>query len=250
MTTLAWHGNPALKAEVADRMRLHREHDEFLQGLYQLVNPKYASGYKGCLIGCTLPPEPMPDHEHVALRHSDGGVEPSSPPFGWHGRVEQLYGIPRTVGHLLDKIFENLPVNEGQHARFAVESVEAAPVGADLTMVPSRLMLDILAHPERGFYQRAEEYERPAVGVVIELYRRRIDGDEPTERDWLDGRAYARRSGCEVADDAVYAVISKDASQYAEAVDFTGDWGTSDWWLWVAERLIHHLATAPVPVKI
>lgn len=248
---VAWHGDPALKAEVAARMRLHREHDEFLQGLYQLINPKYASGYRGCLIGCTLPPEPIPDHEHVALYHANGGVEPSSPPFGWHGRVEQLYGIPRPVGHLLDKIFENLPVDDGQHAQFAVESVEAVPVGADLTMVPSLLMLDILDDPNHGFYQRSGEYERPAVGVVAELYRQRIDGDEPSPQEWSDARRYAKDCSCDPAEDAAWAAISKSSDQYAEAVDFSEDFHRPDtWWPWVAERLIHHLATAPIPVKI
>lgn len=248
---VAWHGDPALKAEVVERMRLHREHDEIVQGLYQLINPKYASGYKGCLIGCTLPPEPIPAHEHVALYHANGGVEPSSPAAGWHGRVEQLYGIPKTVGHLLDKIFENLPVDGGQHAWFAVASLEAVPVGADLTMVPSLLMLDILAHPERGFYQRAEEIERPAVGVVAELYRQRIAGDEPSPQEWSNAQTYARQIGCEVAADAVHAAISKDVNQYAETVDFSEDFQRPyTWWPWVAERLVHYLAAAPIPVKI
>lgn len=236
---VAWHGDPALKAEVAARMRQHREHDEIVQGLYQLVNPKYASGYKGCLIGCTLPPEPV---ETKWILPKDEGLEPSSPLAGWHGRVEQLYGIPRPVGYLLDKIFESLPVDEGRHAWFAVESIEAIPVGADLTLVPSRLLLDVLTQPEPAA-------QRVAAEQVIGLYARRVAGDEPAWQEWLD----AGRGVGNVVKSAAYAgACPKAAEAFAYAVGHA-DARKVDrygWWHWVAERLIHHLATAPVPVKI
>lgn len=115
----AWHGDPVLKAEVLQRMRAHRAADTIIQGLYQEIDPGLALGYRGCLIGCTLPADPIPD---------DHGPN-------WHRRVEREYGIPIGVAMVLDDLFELLPV--AGCADFAVDSIEAIPVGADLSNVIS-----------------------------------------------------------------------------------------------------------------
>lgn len=86
MKLIAWHNNPGLKTEVAARMAAHRAEDSIVQGLYQEAAPELATGYRGCLIGCTLPRQ----------REEDS----------WHERAEALYGIDRHVGRLLDRIFE------------------------------------------------------------------------------------------------------------------------------------------------
>jgi len=241
--TLAWHSDPDLKTEVVARMKAHRADDSIIQGLYQQIDPDLASGYRGCLIGCTLPKRPA-DHDS-----------------GWHREVEALYGIPDSIGHLLDRIFENLPTEDGQHALFAVASIEAIPVGADLSLVASRLMLDILAEPAYGVLDRAVagSTRQATIERVIGLYRRRLAGDEPSRQEWLEPRKGS------FGDDAVYEHVS-GAAAYAAAwregsyafsdamssaayhVGWTGS--VSDWWEWAAQRLLHHLANAPVPVKI
>lgn len=116
---LAWHSSAALKAEVMGRLRDHRKEDEFIQGNYQVLDSMAASGYRGCAIGCTLPVQ-----RSVLL----GGGEPN-----WHREVERLYGIDYSVAIVVDNLFEDLPV--GLCGDFAVNVIEAIPVGADLSGV-------------------------------------------------------------------------------------------------------------------
>ena len=125
----AWHGDPELKAEVLARMIAHREADEIIQGHYRIRHPEAASGYKGCLVGCTLPGE-MENTESAAWNTG-------RPREGWHRRVELLYGIPVDVAYLLDNTFEEQDTFDDA-AEFAVASIEAIPVGADLRELARR----------------------------------------------------------------------------------------------------------------
>jgi hypothetical protein len=118
---LAWLGDPALKESVVLRMKEHRAEDSIIQGEYQVYAPEVATQYKGCLLGCTLPPEVNAQQKLVNSN------------WGWQRRVAEAYGIPRGVAFYLENVFENLPFDEA--ADFAVESIEAIPVGADLTEV-------------------------------------------------------------------------------------------------------------------
>jgi hypothetical protein len=121
---LAWHGSQPLKDEVMERLRRHREADEFVQGIYQRLDPQAASGYRGCAIGCTLPPRP-------AVEWGDSFGIAVEQPQDWHGEVQMLYGIDYWVAYAIDGLFESLP--PAACAAFAVDVVDAIPVGADLT---------------------------------------------------------------------------------------------------------------------
>jgi hypothetical protein len=254
MITVAWRGDPALKSEVRDRMVAHRDADEIVQRMYQRADPTLASGYKGCLIGCTLPPQqPLTPERSGDL---------SAPIGGWHRRVEDLYGIPRSVGKLLDRIFEGLP--HGAHAQFAVDSIDAIPVGADLTLTASRLTLDILTDPEHGVQRAAADgsAQWAAVDAVARLYRRRLAGNEPDPRQWCTARydAYDAAgprpdaTGYSAAETAAYAA----AQNYTDAVVGAGStnpphreygFGSATFWAWAAERILTHLRQAPVPAR-
>jgi hypothetical protein len=129
--TTAWHGDAALKEEVLTRLWAHRAADTIVRGLYQQYAPRFATGYRGCAIGCTLPlqePEPCncPAFHDVA-----------EPGAGWHGQVETLYGIPMRVAKIIDEIFESTAPHAAA-GDFAVAVIEAIPVGADLSQVASR----------------------------------------------------------------------------------------------------------------
>jgi hypothetical protein len=100
-------------------MYAHRAADTIKQGSYQYREPTTATGYRGCAIGCTLPLINDTD------KYANGW---------WWQRVEDDYGIDRHVAELIDGIFETQETF-GTAARFAVEAVEAIPVGADLSSV-------------------------------------------------------------------------------------------------------------------
>lgn len=145
----AWHGDPELKAKIVERMRQHRADDALVQGFYQKHDPAKALGYKGCAIGCLLDKQP----------HEKGSFwESARPAGGWHLQVEEQFGILYDVAALIDDTFESL--DPPHHAAFAVEVLEAIPVGADL----------------RGFAERyedaspsAEPYWRAAERLIDDL---------------------------------------------------------------------------------
>lgn len=133
---LAWFGDPALKERVVLKMKEHRAKDEIVRGTYQdffvydkelgrdvLTLPTEegvapeGSTYKGCAVGCTLPP--------ISQKYDDGD-------FNWHQEVEKHYGIDSYVAWLIDEIFESQDTFE-EAAQFAVDVIEAIPVGADLS---------------------------------------------------------------------------------------------------------------------
>lgn len=129
----AWHGDPELKAEVLARMIPHREQDEIIQGYYRIRDSEKASGYKGCLVGCTLPGH-LEDTKKCSPWDSNRVDRPRE---GWHRRLELLYGIPADIAHLLDDTFEDQDTFEDA-AEFAVASIEAIPVDADLSNLARR----------------------------------------------------------------------------------------------------------------
>ena len=125
---LSWHNNPALKAEVVERMREHRRQDTIVHMTYQDVTRK-AIGYRGCFIGCTLP---------NMLKKRDRDLFT----WSWHVEFQEYTGIPIRLAWLLEGVFEGLPTAGKVHAKFAVQIVEAIPVGVDLESVADKFSHD------------------------------------------------------------------------------------------------------------
>ena len=73
---LAFHGQAKVKAKYLARVHAHRQADEIVKG-------KYWSEGKGCAVGCTI-------------HGSD------------HGRYETELGIPRSIAHIQDRLFERM----------------------------------------------------------------------------------------------------------------------------------------------
>lgn len=120
-----WFGSEDLKAWVLARMVKHREDDEFIQGEYQRAADTPA-GYKGCLIGCTLPKRTANrGYRHGYMLPGAGFVDETG---DREKDVEALYGIPEPIGDLLEATFEDADSFEDA-AEFAVASIEAIPVG-------------------------------------------------------------------------------------------------------------------------
>jgi hypothetical protein len=151
----AWHGDPALKERIVARMKQHREADAFVHGLYQRLDSKLALGYKGCAIGCALDPQ-----------EPDSIGEGRRPYGGWWAEVERQFGIPEDVAEMIDDNFECL--GRPDDANFAVEVLEAVPVGADLSSVSDAYWAD----------ESALESDRLLVKLVSEApVRREVTSD-------------------------------------------------------------------------
>lgn len=123
----AWFGSAALKANTVEKMRKHREQDQIAQGLYQsgvLAGAPYATyEFRGCLVGCTLPPMNI-DWYDAMVKHAkmDGNF------VNWHVLVERFYNIQEELANYLDNWFEDQWAANAPD--FAVDALEAIPVGA------------------------------------------------------------------------------------------------------------------------
>jgi hypothetical protein len=113
---VAFHGNAAVKAFYLHRLRKHIRADELVQGVFA------GRCGKSGVIGCTI--------------HATD-----------YSRYEVDLGIPEVLAHLEEIIFERLPDDEAK--RFAVEFLEAIPVGADLSLVWPAVAHWLLVDPRR-----------------------------------------------------------------------------------------------------
>lgn len=139
---LAWHGDPDLKAEAVQRMKVHQAQDAFIQGAYFMTDTE-TNQFQGCFHGC-LTTEKYMEEKDISLNElnaqllgddGDGQVGP------WHWQQgERIWGIPADLGWLLDMMFEGHDSSEDA-GKFAVEVTEAIPVGADLSDVPAAYRL-------------------------------------------------------------------------------------------------------------
>lgn len=247
---LSWHGDPLIKAVAVASMHAHRAADEIMQGRFVQLNPDSDSGFRGCFHGCLTGNALMAERNITPVQLTDVHVE-------WHAEGERLWGIPRRLGYMLDKMFEALPPRDC--AAFAVDVTEAIPVGVDLSQVVDRWMLDILTNPAGGVarYTNDGTAQHAAIEAVAELYRRRLAGSEPTLHEWTGARlqcATARRAvvnGYETRtafalSTAAYAAARLRAVDEAwQAVREAADAnlvGIAQ--RWQAQRLIHRVATA------
>lgn len=101
----AFHGDPEVKAKYVARLAAHHAADEIIQG-------EGWNGSHGCAVGCTLN-----KYDHQAYENELGLLQ-------WLARLE-------------DRIFEGLPPVKAQ--QFAVDFLNAIPVGADVAEVRFKL---------------------------------------------------------------------------------------------------------------
>lgn len=265
-TVTAWHGDPALKAEALARMQAHREADEIVQGAFAEESPLSAAGYRGCFHGCLTTEKLAAEAGVTPAEFARKSTNHGLPVVHWHSEGERVWGIPEALGHALDRTFESLA--RPDHAAFAVDAIDAMPVGADLSQVIDRWTLDILADPERGAARHATEGSeaRAAVERVAGLYVQRLAGEEPSAATWEAAQTAAADiyfgAGTLAPDDDV-AYVAREAAVFAElgeahnaaeaataAEYLTGTASKAAFWRWAAGRLLAHIAAAPVPIPV
>ena len=116
------------------------------------------------------------------------------------------------LARLGETICEGLPAAEAGTwpRRFA----SAIPIGADLSMVTPRFLLDLLTAPD-GAVQRAQA--RPpvagALAAVVGLLRSWTERGLPRHpTEWREARDRADAAACDAADAAAYAARAADAN--------------------------------------
>lgn len=117
MEMLSYHNDENLKKLMVLEMKGHVERDQLVKGTYGHTDSD--GNLKGCAVGCAI------DSINIILGKSYDCTA--------HEIFEEALGIPEWLAELQDCFFENL--TEGECQQFAVEFLEAIPVGINLEPV-------------------------------------------------------------------------------------------------------------------
>lgn len=123
---LTFHNDPQIKEKYLARLKTHAAADEIIQGT------RWANG-KGCAIGCTLE-----KYDHKGF--------------------ETELGIPEWLARLEDRIFEGLPNADAKN--FAVDFLEAVPVGVELERVKWGFLVFVLEENAKTITQLKRSQDR------------------------------------------------------------------------------------------
>ena len=191
----AFHNDPALKSQLLERLKTYAEAGAIIN-----AENVWKDG-KGSPSGCLL---------------QDGGLA------SWPERT----GMPRAFGAAIDAVARNLGSPEAA-GRFAVEWLDAVPVGADMCSVAHALIGWLLTDDEYGIQRlAATEAAEEVVRRVAELHRRGAAGEVPTAAEWGAARtaAMAVSDTCEKGTEkSVMATVEAAAWNPATAATVMSD---------------------------
>lgn len=148
----AFFNDPKLKQDVMHQLRQDRKLDRLMQGHY------FVDGH-GCHLGC------------LTRCNKDS-----------HKAVEQMFNIPERIAYLLEVVFENLTVNQSKW--WAIESVDAIPVGADLSKVHHELSYWLLGPDSPSAEGNKNMIVASVISQIRSLHRQAADGAEITKEQW------------------------------------------------------------------
>ncbi len=183
----AYNGSATLKKDLLAEARKHEDLDEIIQGTYGDEN-----GW--CAVGCTI--QSYNDRRGKTFNTSD------------HSVYEKELGIPRIIARLEDRLFEGMKLKDAKG--FPVKFLNAITPGADLSMVWSKFIIWLLADETDGVIKFARtERTKKSIETVVKLYKRRLNGDEPSSEEWC---AAADAADAAAAAYAAYAAVYADAA--------------------------------------
>jgi hypothetical protein len=187
----AYLNDLSLKVRFIEELEKHKKADAITQGTY---GRKDDGQWKGCAVACSL----------RSLDIIDGNTLDDE--YLTHGEYETRLGLPRTIAHLEDQIFEGLPKEKAMEwpLRFA----NAIQVGADLSLVTPKFMVWMLGDVK----QHASTFPDVlrSIDGVIALYERVLAGGQVTDDEWSAAAyaAYAAARAARAAYAAAYAAYA------------------------------------------
>jgi len=217
---LSYNDDPGFASRFRAEMREHSEQDHLMRTSY---GEECSDGvWRGCAIGCAV----------RSLDRLAGDYGREIWDYDDHALVAERLGIPHQITHVVDRIFEYLPLPLAMEwpCRFA----DSLPVGKDLKLLWPRLAVWLLTDPVHGVTRHA--MDAAEAQSIAALYERRIAGDEPTRSEWWV-------AGTE---DATAAAYARDAAfdgetRYAGAAAFAAaqcSMSPADWYRACADKLI------------
>lgn len=132
---------------------------------------------------------------------------------------------PREITHIADGLFQLLP--EPTHIEFGRSWWAAVPVGADLSDVAARFLLDVLVDPRYGVLTHTQpgSAQRSAVESTAGLVRRQVSGDTPSAQEWEHTRAASRDAArqADVTDDTRTTIQQLMLARYTSSAATTAE---------------------------
>jgi hypothetical protein len=192
--SVTWLASPELKDAAVAEIRGHRAAGTLVRRRDQPVRAdadgRFQGGFHVCLTARRLAAARGVPVPQLLV----GGGED----VDWLDESNRLWGIPRIVGALLDRCFEQEPAAEA--GDFAVAAVEAIPVGADLEPIGAQWMLDVLVDEQDGVLAwPLTDPARAAVARTAALYRRKLAGEQVDTEEWaaaaVEAQAVSARIG-------------------------------------------------------
>jgi hypothetical protein len=170
----------------------HRADDMLVARRFEVIDGK------ACSIGCFC---------------HDYGLEPSD-----FSGLAEITKYPEEAHHLQEAIFEGLPKSE--RANWHVAFAEKAATVTDWQMVIDKTVLASLRIAEPH-----DTSESKVVATVIDLYERRLTGDNPSDAEWASAESAswasagsaAGSSAGSAAGSAAWAAGAAEAADAAEA---------------------------------
>src|SRR5262249_46458342 len=114
-----------------------------------------------------------------------------------HRAYETELGIPATIAHLEDAIFEGL--SNGKAKAFPARFLNAIKPGADLSLVTAKFMVWMLSDPTDGVivYAKGHPEVIASVSAITALYERVIARGIVSDQEWNRAEAAAARAAAE-----------------------------------------------------
>ncbi|MFD1033507.1 hypothetical protein ACFQ15_02470 [Sphingomonas hankookensis] len=185
MADIAFHGDPAIKAQALERLRRHITGGSFV------YFPAWENG-KANVIGAVVEADDTPLY------------------------AERL-GYPVSLADTLP-MFVNGFRPQAEAERFAVAWLERTPVGADLTRIVSQLMLELLSNDKLAALTAQHLNVEQARQAVMALHSRAIAGDAPDRKIWKA----TRMAAVHATDTLDEKSLDRRAGQVVEAAAWPG----------------------------
>ena len=216
----AFFGEQGLKDLVMEQLREHRRLDQIVQG-------RYWEHGKGCNLGC--------------LTHNNNNA---------HEAAERMFGIPQRIGYWLEAVFECLPKEDC--AAWVIDSAEAIPVGADLSLAHHELAYWLLGPESPSAEGNNHPTVRDAILRIRNLHDRARRGELVESAAWSAARSAAWSAAQNAAWSAARSAAWTAVWSAAENAERSAAWSAAEnaarsaSWRSIAAKSIEIFRACPV----
>lgn len=229
---LAYNNDPQFRRAFIAQIKLHRAQDQIISGTYGKEN----GIWRGCAVGCSI-------HSLNALRGTYYDTSEHA--------ISETIGIPQSLYHLQDAIFEGLP--QENRAAFVEDFATSIRAGADLSRVTAQFLVWCLLDKKHGTIRHAPsetfgDCHRAILGAAA-LWQGYIKtGKISAWRAAARAAARSAESAARAAASAAWSAAARSAARSAESAASAESATAHDFWRATSVTLCKLLRKAPMGV--